>query len=586
MLPHQFSKASRSKLYIYVSLIIAALVFFWRLHVFGDLEPRGDQAFKAWWINGLIAADHIIPRQDVGESILDALARDETGFLTQIFRPIYNSPTHLFEIIPIMFNFILTKFLGNTYSIHVGISLLVSVMIPFTLTFFPFWRKRAPALSADYMVGFLAMFVATISAYLHIFSGWGFHNYGILSLVVAIMISMRILSAVNDFPTGRMSWQAIIVLFFANGFAIYSYKTNLFLLPPATVLAITVLPSLNWRHKLHHIFTYSTIIAVLILPFIPFLITSIYKPDFSQNLTSPFLLMDTGPTVGFLNWLTSIAKYAQLWIMTAQELYSLPGLALGIVGLIVMARDGLRLPLCLVITHFLAWCFVPLFAASSLRTYPYIIPFLALGAGYFIIISFRGTLWSKGQTGKPIFRKHLTAATASILITAHIALQIPTLSSREHISKAVPLMWELYYSDQGKLRPMIEKIERALPADAVLMTWGYGLQFLFRSLTTSNIKIEIPALNALMLRHKAGLLQEHLRKRHLSLSAVAPKFILVDHAIDHIDRQALIGAVATLLGPKGFKVCKSLSLVKLENWHFQSSWPKDVVLYKVVIDKQ
>lgn len=570
--------SGRELTYIIVCLAIVTCIFIWRLHGFGDLEPRSDQAFIAWWIKGLVAADHIIPRQGVGESLFDAMARDEAGFLTQIFRPVYNSPTELFKIAPILAVYGITTLLGDSYSIQLTLSLLASAAIPFAFASFPFWLNFSSNRTVTYLTGLLALIITAFSFYLHYFSGWGFHNYGILSLIIAVAVSMRILPSTMELLTGRMSWSRIIGLFLVNGLALYSFKTNLFLLPPATVLTLICLPNLSWRMKLRYVFTYVAIFTILILPFIPFVFISANKPDFAQDLTSPILLMMTDFSGNHLDWMMILFERAINWFHTAQALYSLPGLIAGIVGLIAMARDGMRLPLCIAAAHFLAWCFVPIFAGVSFRTYPYLIPFLALGAAYFLAVSFRNT---RNLT----LHNKIVAVIACALVITHIASQVPSFRSKAHMAEALPEFWATYFIGQGEIRPIIATIEQALPANSILMSWGYGLKFLYRDLKTENLDVELPGLNALMLRRKVGLLQNHIKKRRLSISTTGPLYVLVDHKVDHIDRSSLKAEITSLLGPDGFAIAKGIQLIDIANWDLQSSWPKNIVLYKIVLTK-
>lgn len=574
----QYCFSGRDLTYIFICFAIMTGVFIWRLHAFSDLEPRADQAFLAWWIKGLVATDHIIPLQSAGESLLDAMARDETGFLTQTLRPIYNSPTELFKILPVFVVFVITKLIGDSYSIQVAISLIASAAIPFALASFPIWLNSTSNRAVSFSIGILALTIAAFSTYLHFFSGWGFHNYGILSLVVAVAVSARIMPSTLDEATGQMSWRAIVGLFLVNGLALYSFKTNLFLLPPATVMALVSIPNLNWRMKFRHVFTYVVIFTILILPFIPLVFISANKPDYAQDLTSPILLMQANLSGNLLDWSMILYTRTLNWIHTAQEFYSLPGLAAGLIGLTALARDGMRLPLCLAIAHYLAWCFVPIFAGASFRTYPYLIPFLALGAAYFLVVSIRSAL-------RFTLNKTIVAAIAGALLITHIATQIPDLRSKVHMAESLPDFWATYFIGQGEIRPMIAMIEQTLPADATLMTWGYGLKFLYRDLKVTELDVELPALNALMLRQKVGLLQGHIKKRRLSVSKTGSLYVLVDHKVDHIDRKTLTTEIASLLGPSGFAVANRIHLVNIASWELQSFWPKNLALYKVVRNK-
>lgn len=251
-------------------------------------------------------------------------------------------------------------------------------------------------------------------------------------------------------------------------------------------------------------------------------------------------------------------------------------LAAGTIGLIALARNGIILPFCIIVAHYLAWCFVPIFAGVAFRTYPYLIPFLALGAAYFIISAFKST------SNLPLNNKVL-ALIASGLLLAHISTQIPDLRSKTLMKNSLPEFWASYYTGQGELRPVISEIEKILPTNATLLTWGYGLKFLYRDLKTNDLDVDLPVLNALMLRQNVGLLKSHIKKRHLAFPSKAPIYILVDHEIDHINRQTLRLKVSALLGPNGFSISENADIENIAMWQLKSSWPRNVTLYKVVL---
>jgi hypothetical protein len=496
--------------YLLIIGAAASLVFYWRIQIFGDLEPRSDQAFLAWWVKGLVNSNHIFPHIDQGERLIDALARDETGFLTQLLRPIYNSPTELFKIIPILAYYGTAQFFGDSYSNQVAMSIFTSAAIPFILALFPIYYKSFGVHLSRFLIGLIALFIASTSVYLHFFSGWGIHNSGILTLVIAVIVSSGILSKLGKNNARWIPWRYVIGLFLINGLALYSFKTNLFLLPPATVFALFALPGVKWQQKFTLVFCYTLIVAVLILPIIPLTLISANKPEFAQDMTSPITLMLADLPTNPLNWLIIIYERSLSWFTTAQKLYSLPGLTLGIIGLVILARDGIKLPFYLMLAHYLSWCFVPIFAGVAFRTYPYLIPFLILGGAYFLVISCHRTVL-RG------FNKKIFFSIACVLLIAHISTQILMLRPKTSLANTLPDFWSMYFAGQGEIRPIIAEIEHSLPAQATLLTWGYGLKFLYRNLKTTDQDVELPAINALMLRQRAGLLSAHIRKRRLSI---------------------------------------------------------------------
>jgi len=573
--------------FVLFTLIVSAIVFAYRLSNFGDMEPRVDQAYFAWWVQGMAAADHLLPHPETGESLFAALARDETGFLTQLFRPIYSSTTELFKLVPLLAGYTAALLFGASLAVQVATGIVAGTGVLFVLALYPFWWPSTTASNGtsprDAAVGVTAVVLGGATVYLHLFSALGAHNFGILFLVIAIAVAGRFLPEILDKHGFRTCVRPLLALTLASGLAFYSYKTNVFLLPVAVGLFILSFPGVGWRRRLGVLSAYAGTCLILIAPIFLFFALDAAKADFAKDSFSLASVWHNALPEGPIGILKLVGARAVDWFRTGGRLFSWPGLVAGLGGLGWMAAvRGRGLPLCLAIAHFLVWCWIPLFAATGLRTYPYILPFLILGNAYLVVNAF-GTFFAAIRQSRTVkvFRLRLCAV-AVALITVHVGLQAPAYLDHKNLAAAYPDAWRIYMKGQGELRPMVAEIEALLPPNAVLMTWGYGLQYVFRNLKQSETRISMPAaLNALALRHRAGLLKDYIHRRHLVLPPGAPFFLLVDPIVDHTEKADLGEALGEVLGSGGFGLAESVQLEERRNWVLTSSWPKGAVLYAV-----
>jgi len=285
------------------------------------------------------------------------------------------------------------------------------------------------------------------------------------------------------------------------------------------------------------------------------------------------------PAAGDLS--PSVIQRAVGWLERGSQLFSAAGLVLGILGLAAWARwERVTLPLFIVITHFLVWCAVADFRTAYFRTFVYVAPFLFLGIAYLSVISGQ-TIWAALKRGA-LGGKALASVAVLGLLTAHIYIQVPPFFSPQEGRDRVPEAWEMYFSGQGSLKPAMAEIDDILPARAVIVTWGYGIQFLLR-----NYEIEgpgrtvAPTLLTMIPRFEDGTLPDHIKRRHLSVPIGVPIFTLIDHSLDHVDRESVRQGIESVFGPNGFGVIKKAALEPVGKWRLDSFWPRDVALYRV-----
>lgn len=573
--------------------VFSVFVFMWRHFLFGDAEPRSDQAFFTWWVLGMEASDHLVPQIEPGERLIDALARDETGFLTQFFRPMYNSPTELLKAFSILILYGAAEIFGATHAVQVFMSLLASGLLVFVMGLFYYGCRlpddREEKYKFDLSAGFVALVLSAFSLHLHAFSSLGPHNFGLLFLVIAVIFSIRLLRELASDKWGSLRWRPLVVFGLTHLLALYTYKINVFLLPPATVLTIVLCSGFSFRRKATYLACYFLFIAALVSPLTPFFVLDSSKQAFAKEAFTLSAVLGPLFSGGFDAVFSPVVPRIAEWFRVADELFSIPAAIAGLWGLGLMAwRSKIIAPLGIVVSHFAAWCFVPYFADLSLRTYLYVLPFLILGGAYLLVtsvISMRQCAVGLNQT---YISRAVTSLLAGGLLLLHLATQVPGVISNEKMAESVPRIWENYFAGQGEFRPMIRQIEQRLPENAVLMTWGYGLQFLVRSLKDNSTDIFMPpAIHALMLRDQNGrLLKSHLDRRHLSIPSGATVYLLIDAVADATDRKTIFDGTETVLGPRGFAISNTVGFNEIGHWRLTSAWPVDVILYSLELDPQ
>lgn len=569
-------------LYFSCLVFVTIGVFVFRFNAFGDMEPRSDQAFFSWWIQGLYQADHFLPDVGAGESWLNALQRDDGGFLHRLLRIVYSRALSVFNLVMVASRYALTWVLGTTYAAQVVMSLIASASIVLMIGLFPVRaRERQPdqkILSDGIAIGITALLLGAVTAYLHIYSPWGGHNFSVLFLVIAVAFGTRVLAAPEDQP--RSAWGIAAISYVL---AYFAHWANLFLLPAATVLSIIAMPGLALRKRLLISVGFIAFSAALAIPFLIAVFVE-ESHNLTPNLHSVRGLIGAAFDSGSGELLQHITQRAADWLEKGSQLFSAPGLALGVLGLVVWARrERFLLPLFIVITHFSAWCAMPLFAGTYFRTFFYLTPFLVLGIAYLSVKA--GLVIREALKNRTFSIKALAGLAVLGTVTAHVYVQVPILASTEEIRKRVPEVWEIYFAGQGTLKPAMAEVDSILPKDAVVVTWGYGVQFLLR-----NYEIEgsgrtvAPTLHTMIPRYEDGTLPDHIIRRHLSVPADVPMFALIDHAMDQVDRESVRQGIEDVFGPKGFGIIRKAALEPVGRWRLESSWPGDVALYRVKTD--
>ena len=554
---------------------IAAGVFLWRFGTLSDIEPRIDQASVARWVRDLRRVDHVLPPHDPAQSFRSAIERDNTGFLNQYVIRIYNKPWLGFNSFPVAAVYLLSFATDDSYRAQVGISILASIAVLIVLACFPigFPTDAADATaqkSTDSSVRLGAMILAGTTAYLHFFSPWGVHNFGILALIAAAAL----ISATNRSGSslqGDFHWKAILAAAFATSIALYSHWTNLFLLLPAGVVYMLFFGPPSWRRRLLRTIAYLALVAVLTAPVLLFFLV----------LKSPLAESDTAYSgfgqFGVFDYLTAAGARGIGWLLTGSQMFSPPGVLTSILGLVFLAKKRrVVFPLLVVLTHWVATTLVPGFGAygsdTSLRTFPYVLPFFCLGTAYFLVAGIRGEFadmikW-RASWAIPLV--------AAILVFAHMSAQVAAFVASGDGASRVPMTWKMYRQGQGTLRQVVKGIDSQLPPDATLLAWTYPLQDLYVTLSARNPgRPSLPPLESQIRRLNAGTFPDYFKRRRLALPCDGAVFMFSPAEIPPHEIEKAFSDILHAASPN----CVDRQAVRISSWQTGVEVYGDVVLY-------
>ena len=572
--------------HIYFTIIFAlfAGLLAYRIFLFSDIEPRSDQAFFSWWVQGLAQAEHTFPTPGPNESYLSALERDDVSFLHRLLRPIYAKSVSIFTTVPLALRLIAAWIFGDGYGVQVISSIFAGTLIVLAVGLLPVWAFQAHWRESMYrnmnLTALLAAIFAGSASYLHYFSPWGNHNFGVLFLIIAAGATER---AIHTFESKQGGNGKVISLAALLQFlALYTHWTNVFLVPVATYIT-WAFSAVSMRRKIIIGSYYLAALLIAIAPFLLFVGNDLSHPDNNSN-TTVLDLFSIAFDHGMAEFIQGAGARIIQWLENVSAALSISGVILGLLGVSLLAlRQRVFFPLSLCVTHFLISVTIPLFIGAHFRTDLYLIPFLALGMAYVTATSLSAIgNFSRCRDGYALV---MMGTLVIALATHHLWQQIIKTGAADSIKQQDTEFWATYFQGQGEIGPMAREIDKILPNRAVILTWGYGMQFFLRNygIERSGRKIA-PTLLTLLPRFDNGTLASLIRRRDLSIPTGVPIYSLIDLGSDQTDRKRVRRGIKNILGPTGFALATKVTLEPLARWPLRSFWPRDVVLYRVLLD--
>ena len=578
------SEINQRRLYVAIALLVFLGLFAYRVALFSEIEPRSDQAFFSWWVQGVAQADHVFPTSLVGEGFMAALERDDESFLHRLLRPIHGKSITIFTTVPLALRLVAAWLFGDGIVIQTISSIFAGTLTILAIGAFPLWcfRTQRIGLSPKQIngVALLSVIVAGCTYYSHYFSPLGNHNFGVLFLVIAAGASQRTIHAFEDRLGSTHKGIAIAALL--QFLALYSHWTNIFILPAVTLLVWSVSKNLLRRKAIIAGYYLAFLLSVA-TPFLLFTVNDLGHAGNIRNHTF-WDLLHLAFSSGVADYGQKLGTQSLQWFGNLSSILSPMGLVLGLIGVTGLAiYQRIYLPLALCATHFLIAITLPIFIAAHFRTDLYVLPFLALGIAHIAVLS-ASAIYNFYQHRKEIVLV-LLATLLSVFIIHHLWLQVSKSSTPEMMSQQMPEFWKSYYKGQGEIRPMAEEIDQILPNDAVIFTWGYGMQFFIRNYEIERPRRKImPSLLTLIPRFSNETLSHLIKRRGLSIQAGVPIYALIDHDVDNVNQEKLRQGIENILGPRGFFIAEKVLLKQKSRWVLNTEWPRGAILYRVHLD--
>ena len=483
-MPHRHEVTSTPWVWVVLAAVVL-LMFSMRYAVFSDMEPRIDQAYGAACMRDLVSADHLLPKGTVSHGFWQALETDNRSLLFAIGRPIYVGPQLAFELVPFFIGSALLLLVGYSYSHVVAFGVLASALtlVPITVMF----RRCTQTTDLSSLAGALFYSSAT---YVSLFSPWGVHNFGVFMLVLAVALITPLMagpSAWTHSCTRRLAALGAVTLL-----AAYSHFINPLLVPLTVLLGLVGLPETSVRRKIQLVAFYGLIMCVGLAP------VGLLSAFLHQIRSNFLVYANADSSLG--SYLAGIPQRAGLWFVSGMRLVSVPGVVAGITGLAWMAwATRFHLPFWSLVAHFTCYCLVPGFTWNGsntyLRTYNYVIPFLAIGMGWLLL---------QVMVPNACFRRCRTLRIfVGVCLAWHLAIQIP-INGYEAWARRHSRDFAVDYLDgQGELRPIVRSIQLRAGTEPVIF-WEFAERFAYLSLSSNTSNAAPSALDSTLKKLDRG----------------------------------------------------------------------------------
>jgi len=558
-----------------VAIFTALLVIFivalsaWRIHIFQDIDIRVDQAFFVQWVRHLLEADHFAPRPESGVGWGLALERDEGSFLHQFAKPLITANPTIFQTASITLHLMASAVIGTTVNAQAGLSIVFAGLVILAIGLFPLGHHRlvdGPDIRNAVRIGGTAACVAGLTSFLHVFSPLGVHNLGVLTMMVAAL-------AVSRWNVGDGGPRQTVFVVTLCLLAAYSHYVNVFLVLPAAALSVLVARGMSWRMRIRSVSVYGIMTVLGLLPAIAMTLIAHAKGV-------ELLIPEKFGSLGFAafhdpaGYVAGLPQRVAVYFETLVNVFTLPGLGLGVIGLVRMARRyRITVPLIIVGLHVFWSIFMPLFAQYD-RTAIYILPMLSLGLGVVIVelLDVAGRWRVHGQ-GEP-FAAYLAAFTA-LAVATHLIIDLPRF-----VDPGKTPFWGRTIPHIGRQQAMVREIETRLGAGAVVVPTQTEIAHQLNSLRRAKPSYRVfKPLSHLAQRRAAGGLEAYLASRRLVIDRSAPVFIL---ATAREDQRVVLDGVQNIICATVIRLCSGVELVAVKAWPRTWFTGHGRKLYKVV----
>lgn len=504
--------------FVLTILFLASAIVWWHAPSYTGIEPRMDHAMFTQWVQGVVEADSLLPHREFGQTWVSALYADHSSVVGTVLRIIVPAQSMAFTLTTLGMFSGLAAIIGADFPTQVVISMICAALGLATLAFLPLTAPRLERGEAM-ALGLGTFALAASTAFLAIFSALGPHNFGITALLLGLVALQNHLNRANRQNRDEPGDKTFAIMLGVHGLAFYAHYTVTLLLPVISLLSMAIHPGRPWRARLSAMTLYCAFGTVLALPVVTLSIwMRLSGKGNSQDL------------MGLAAWTLGNGQGTGWWPFFTQAL-SLPGLILGLIGLVVLGlRRGWWLPALAVAVHY-AWGTLINGFAQYDRTGTYIIPLLCLGMAATVMEAV-ARLRDRGAW-------RLTATLVAALLGWHLWGQYPGLAEP---TKAY--FWGRWL--HGNWRPLIAEIETRLPDGAVLLPADYHVSHVYKSLTYPRpfrSVLVAPPLDMLTGALESGHLDDYLARHLPDGRPDSPVIVLAYASTSEADLLRLFAAI-------------------------------------------
>ena len=338
------------------NILFVVIVFFITSINFYNIEPGIDQIRHISWAQNLTLSEYFI---DWNKDIYSKeILFDKKSFFVNLFKTAYSDIGNLFNLVPILFLYVLSFVSSNEiYTFNIlsifffSGNILVTILILKEIFGYEFKK-------INYL--YLLIFkLSLISFYTFHYSPLGVHNMALFFFLLTVLLLVK-----NNFEDSKKN---LFYVFISLGLAIYSHKINVILLIPLILFYFLFLKDFKLLR---------TVIIYILLILSPVIIAFLLAPEVMSS-TRKFTEID-------FNFYTYIMNFF-IWFENIIKTLGPITLFFFLMGLYfaIIEKEKYLILIIFVLIHLFCNSFLNSFSFHYLRTYLYITPII-------FIISFIG----------------------------------------------------------------------------------------------------------------------------------------------------------------------------------------------------
>lgn len=414
--------AAREAAYLLGLLLCLAAVALVRTAYIQDLAPAPNQTYVVGWSQEVYSSDRVLPNKGQDQDWLQALAADPDSALGNIYAKVEAMPEQLHDLGGLGWLVAGWSLAGVSDDTLFLAGIVGQTLLIFLIALLPRWsragadpKEAAELLWVGAIAAVLAIFSGTISALMAL----PVEALSLATLVFALTMTGRYVGRLSRDPETSPGFLSGLGVALAQCLAIYTDQTNLIILPIVTILSLLAKLGLG-RRRLFALIWYVIFFLIVLAPaMLAAWYFDVAPPTehVDQTLLGLRGSFDQLIATDAQTLLAGLERWAQAYV----PVLSAPGLAIGIIGLIMLASGyGIGVPLVALVVHLVA---APISSATAEGTgFPalVVLPLLTIGIANFVVTGFGALIsgWGRAFGTTTI---GLLAALASLTVVAYYA---------------------------------------------------------------------------------------------------------------------------------------------------------------------